>query len=488
MLIVICGLPGTGKSTIATAIAKRFSAERLSSDVIRKKAFSKPTYGESEKLAVYRKMAQEAEALLNQGKNVVLDATFSRSGYVRLAEQAAHNAGAGCHIMLCSLSDEEVKKRLEKRERGPSDADFAIYLKVKREFEPVGGALALDASKPIKEIVAEAEQFVAGGMNEGKIEQLRKSLGNAELVTTHISWVLLGKEFVYKIKRPVKFSFLDFTTPEKRKLFCDEEVRLNKRLSPDVYIGVVPLTMAQDGTLMLGGSGRTMDYAVKMKKLPQNRRMDILLKQGKVNAGHISKIAATIADFHKKIDVIKGRDYSSAQVVKSQVGDLGNFRSVIEEACGMGVEVDSVLRRSDDFIERNKPLFAQRQAEGRIKDCHGDLHSANIFILDNGDIFIFDCIEFSKDFRHVDVASEIAFMAMDLDAFGRQDLSELFVKEYLARTQDPGLGTLLGLYKCYRANVRAKIAAIEYAGTKSDEAKERIRKYMALANRYAEAL
>jgi aminoglycoside phosphotransferase family enzyme/predicted kinase len=487
MLIVICGLPGTGKSTIARAVARRLSAECLNSDVVRKKLFPKPSYSEEEKLAVYRQMAQEAQALLKQGKNAVLDATFSRNEYVRLAKEAAHKAGAECRMVLCTLSDAEVRKRIEKREKGPSDADFAVYLKVKAQSEPVEGALVLDASKPINEIVRDVEQFVFGSMDEKKVEQLRKSLA-AELVTTHISWVLLGKEFVYKIKRPAKFSFLDFTTLERRKLFCEEEVRLNRRLSPDVYLGVVPVTLARDGTIALGGEGRTIDYAVKMRKLPPGRRMDLLLKQGNVDAGHIRKIAGTIADFHNKIGVIKDKGYSSAQVVKTQIDDLANFRGAIEEACGMGTEVDSVLSRSDGFIKNNAALFAQRQEEGRIKDCHGDLHSANIFILEGGDIVIFDCIEFSKDFRYVDVASEIAFMAMDLDAFGREDLSELFVKEYLAKAQDPEFKTMLKLYKCYRANVRAKIAAIDYLGTGSGEAKKRIGKYMALAKKYAEEL
>jgi hypothetical protein len=488
MLIIVCGLPGTGKTTIAAALAKRFSSELLSSDVVRKKTFSKPTYSEDEKLAVYKKMAQEASALLKQGKNVVMDATFSRNEYLRLAREAAHDAGASCHVILCSLSHGETKKRIEQREKGPSDADFAIHLKVKQQFEPIEGEhLSIDASKPIKDIVEEVGLFAAEGMDEARIEQLRESLG-AELISTHISWVLLGKEFVHKIKRPAKFSFLDFTTLERRKLFCEEEVRLNKRLSPDIYLGVVPVTLDKDGTVTLGGSGRTIDYAVKMRKLPNERRMDILLAQGKVDDGHISAIADMIADFHKKIDVINDKGYSSADVVRSQIDDLGNFRSIIDEACGMGAEVDSVLRSSDAFIEKNRKLFTRRQAEGRIRDCHGDLHSANIFILEGGSIVIFDCIEFSKDFRYVDVASEIAFMAMDLDAFDKEGLSELFVEEYLSKTEDPELRTMLRIYKCYRANVRAKIAAIDYSGSKSEDSKQRIRKYMALAQRYAEEL
>jgi len=322
----------------------------------------------------------------------------------------------------------------------------------------------------------------AEAMDDEQIETLRKNIGGPKLIETHISWLLLD-EFVYKIKKPVKFSFLDFTTMEKRKFACEEEVRLNRRLSPDVYLGVVPITE----NFTIGGEGETIDYAVKMKKLPQDRRMDILLKNGNVNAGHIRKIADMVAEFHKRIDVIKGKDYATAKLVKKQIDDLGNFRKAVEEATGFGKKVDFILERSDSFIEKNAELFEKRQNEGRIKDCHGDLHSANIFILED-EIVIFDCIEFNKDFRFIDVASEIAFMSMDLDAFGREDLSRLFVDSYLAKAQDTELEKMLKIYKCYRANVRAKVAAIDWMQNKSQDAKERIGKYIVLAERYAKEL
>jgi aminoglycoside phosphotransferase family enzyme len=311
-----------------------------------------------------------------------------------------------------------------------------------------------------------------------KINELSKD--KFEIIETHISWVLLG-DYVYKIKKPVKFSFLDFSTLKKRKFLCEEEVRLNKRLAPEIYLEVVPVT--EKG---IGGDGEPIDYAIKMKRLPQEARMDLLLNEGKVLGEHVQEIAAMVADFHGKIDLINDKNYSSAEVVQSQIDDLKGFRETIEEACGLGEKVDFILEKSDDFIGKNKELFSKRQDEGKIRDCHGDLHSANIFLSDK--IVIFDCIEFSKDFRFVDIASEIAFMAMDLDAFGREDLSQFFVDTYVKLSGDTGLPELLGLYKCYRANVRAKIAAIDYSQNKSEDAKERIRKYVLLAERYAEGL
>lgn len=489
MLILICGLPGSGKSSISKLLSKRLSAIHINSDVVRKRLFPKPDYSEEEKRKVYLQMAAEAEKALKEGKNVILDATFYKNEYRKMMVEAAMRAGPDAYLILCEVGKKETEKRMKNRKGGPSDADFEVYLKLKETFEPIEGEfLKIDSSMPRKELLKQIDAFMSpkGGMNAEQIGRLRKSMGEPRMIETHISWLLLD-EFVYKIKKPVKFSFLDFTTMEKRKFACEEEVRLNKRLAPDVYLGVVPVK--EDGNdIRPGGKGKTIDYAVKMKKLPQERRMDLLLKERKVTREHIIRIAGIVADFHKKVDTIKDRNYGTAELVKRQIDDLGNFRQAIEEACGMGSKVDFVLERSDAFIDKNKKLFEKRQKGGKIKDCHGDLHSANIFINGMNDVTIFDCIEFNKDFRFIDVASEIAFMSMDLDAFSREELSGLLVDAYLVRTRDMELKNLLRLYKCYRANVRAKVAAIEWSHGKSQEAKERIAKYILLAEKYAKEL
>jgi aminoglycoside phosphotransferase family enzyme len=306
--------------------------------------------------------------------------------------------------------------------------------------------------------------------------------GRFELAETHISWVLIGKSHVFKIKKPVKFSFLDFSTLARRKMFCDEEVRLNRRLAPDVYIGVVPIT-SDGGKMMLDGSGGIMDYAVKMLRLDRDLMMDKLLAKGKVSEKDVRSLAAMVASFHEKAEVAGGK---SPKTIGSQIADLGNFRDAIEKAAGLGKSVDLILERSAGFVKKNEALLKKRMAQGKVKDCHGDLHSGNIFF-DHG-IRIIDCIEFSRDFRCVDVASDIAFMAMDLDYHGRADLSSAFVDEYIARSRDEGVKALVVFYKCYRANVRAKIAAIEWMGGNSEASKERIAKYIKLAQGYAKSL
>jgi hypothetical protein len=317
-------------------------------------------------------------------------------------------------------------------------------------------------------------------MDENQISKLAKTM-DAKIIGTHISWVLLTDDFAYKIKKPVKFSFLDFSTIEKRKHLCNEEVRLNSRLAPDVYLGVVDIL--DNGEKINLDEGSIVGHAIKMKRLPEDKRMDKLLQKGEVSEEDVQQLAQIIADFHGKVDVITDPKYNSDKVVLEQIMDLGNFKNTIEDACGLGDKVDFVLGKSEEFIKNNGGLFLRRQTDGRIRDCHGDLHSANIFL--NEKPVIFDCIEFSEDFRYVDVASEVAFMAMDLDYCGYPEFSSLFVSEFLRNSNDPDLMEVLNLYKCYRANVRAKIAAIDYSNSKSDDAREKIRKYMGLAEEYA---
>ena len=308
-------------------------------------------------------------------------------------------------------------------------------------------------------------------------------------IDTHISWLFLTGNFVYKIKRPVKFTFLDFSTLEKRKFFCEEEIRLNRRLSPDIYLDVVPVC-EQDGLLNLKNQGNIVDYAVKLKQLPSEKKMDLLLKNKKVTKKHIEELAQIISTFHNKVDTITDKKYGNCSIVKSQIDDLSTVKAKIEEELSLGSKIDSILGKCDSFIDKNKALFEKRQLACKIKDCNGDLHSANIFLADK--IYVFDCIEFNKDFRYIDTASEIAFMCMDLDYFKQEKLSNAFAESYVSLANDSDLLKLLDLYKSYRANVRAKVASLELLHPISEEQKksalERIGKYLELAEEYAKNL
>ncbi len=492
MLILISGLPGTGKSRISRGLAPRLNAVHISSDSIRKKLLERRTYSEEEKALVYSEMLSQASKSLSGGKNVVADATFYKKSLRKEMRKAAEEAGTGFFLVECVLPEEKAKERISSRKRGDSEAKYREYLIVKEAFEPFESSeerITIDTSLPVEESVETILRSVSG--IAPLLQQLQSPSSfphpcpSIQLIQTHISWVFLTGEYAYKIKKPVKFSFLDFSTREKRKALCEEEVRLNRRLCPDVYLGAAPVTFASAHP-SFGGPGFPIDYAVKMRQLPSERIMSKLLDEGKVEESHIRSIARIIADFHSRIEVIKEEKYGSPEMCWSQFYDLFYTRETAENACGMGEKVDFILDKAEEFIRKNSSLFLRRQEDGFIRDCHGDLHSGNIFLTEPP--IIFDCIEFSRDFRYNDTASEIAFMAMDLDAHGRKDFSQLLISEYVRLSKDVSLHSIINYYLCYRANVRAKIAALTYSQHPSEEEKKKIGKYLILAEEYAKRL
>jgi aminoglycoside phosphotransferase family enzyme len=308
-----------------------------------------------------------------------------------------------------------------------------------------------------------------------------------ELVQTQMSFLFLSGEYVYKIKKPVNLGYLDYTTLEKRYFFCEQEVKLNRRLCPSVYLAVVPV-VEEKGGLCVEGQGKAIEYAVKMKQLPQDRMMDVLLPRGEVTPEMVARVGEKLVSFHQKaetnqeiaafggLDVIRGNcDENFAQTEK-YIG-LTIFRAKYEGIKGY----------TDDFIKSNAQLFGKRVGEGRIRDCHGDLHAAHVCLTD--DICIYDCIEFSDRFRYCDVASEIAFLAMDLDRYQRADLSRHLVSTYVKLSHDAEILSLLNFYKCYRAYVRGKVESFKLddqliSETEKGKALGSARGYFQLAESY----
>ncbi|MDE3074557.1 MAG: AAA family ATPase [Chloroflexota bacterium] len=279
---------------------------------------------------------------------------------------------------------------------------------------------------------------------------------------THISWVFLAGDFAYKIKKPVNFGFLDYSTLEKRRFYCEEEVRLNRRLAPDVYIGVVPVTQ-QGGDTRMDGEGEVVEYAVKMRRLSAARMLDRLLEAGRVQASDIRRLAEVIAGFHASAD--RGprvAEFGSPSVIRANW--LENFEQV-QPFVGSSIEqgqldaCHSFVQRS---LERQAGVFEARLRAGRIRDCHGDLRSESIWMADDGRFEIFDCIEFNERFRYGDVASEVAFLASDFDWRGRPDLAWLWTERYIGASADEGLRAVSAFYKCYRAFVRGKVESFAY--------------------------
>ncbi|MFZ3072669.1 MAG: phosphotransferase, partial [Thermodesulfobacteriota bacterium] len=282
-----------------------------------------------------------------------------------------------------------------------------------------------------------------------------KGCGKVTLLQTHISYILLTGKYAYKIKKPVDFGFLDFTALEKRLYFCKEEVRLNRRLAPDIYIGVVPVVRVRRG-YRVEGKGRIVEYAVKMKRIPDEVILERMIKEETITTEIIKRIADRIASFHKHALTNKGiSGFGKIEIIK-QNGEE-NF-SQVSPFIGTTISnkrLNKIRAFAEGFLRKNAPLFKKRVEAGFIRDCHGDIHSEHIGIEDG--IFIFDCIEFNRRFRYCDVVSDAAFLSMDLEFRGRPDLAKIFEKEYFSTTGDSEGKRLLDFYKCYRAFVRGKV-------------------------------
>lgn len=283
--------------------------------------------------------------------------------------------------------------------------------------------------------------------------------GIPELVETHISWVIIGRRFVYKIKKPVRFSFLDFSTLEKREYYCRREVGLNRRLTDDIYLDVQPVKLFDD----------IIDYAVRMRKVDRSRQMDILLRSKQVSQTDIRRLAEKMAAFHLQATIVVDKHWEG---MKYEFNDLEKEKEFLKRQLGAdrGKLIAASVEASDKYLERRTALLVHRFNEGLCRDVHGDLHAGNIFLL--SDPQPFDCIEFNDEFRRIDVLNEIAFLCMDLEAFGEKTLSDLFLVTYnnlfpAIRNEDDQ--QLFLYYKSYRANVRAKVKSLE-AGFATDDA------------------
>jgi len=308
------------------------------------------------------------------------------------------------------------------------------------------------------------------------------------LIQTHISWVFLTGKYAYKVKKPVNFGFLDYTTLEKRRHFCGEEVRLNRRFSPEMYLGVLPIAK-EDGGFRINGVGDAVEYTVKTLEMPQDALLSNRLKNRRVDADMIGDIAKTVADFHRGAET--GEDINEGGSVRTIRFNWNENFEQTREFLGATLsrqQFDLISEKVGAFVSRNEALFETRIDDGRIRDCHGDLHSQSIFVTDR--VFLFDCIEFNTRFRYSDVAAEVAYLAMDLDYHGRADLSEHFVNKYLSFNPDEQMTALLPFYQCYRAYVKGKVVSFRLndgktSQTERDTARESARTYFDLSVKYA---
>lgn len=299
-----------------------------------------------------------------------------------------------------------------------------------------------------------------------------------DLVETHISWVLLAGEYVYKIKKPVALGFLDFRELDRRRFYCEEEIRLNQRFAPAIYIGVVRISL-QDGRPRMEGEGEAIEFAVKMHRFDQALRLDRQLDDGLLSAKDMRELGANIAARHASAEIVPdSRRKHALELTESQMQD--NFtalRSRVDDRL-----LSPLYEWTQRALRRLRPVIEERFDHGFYRDCHGDLHLANLVRLPSG-ITTFDCIEFSADLRYIDVACDVAFLVMDLESRGRDDLAAHFINRYFEQTDDYASMRLFDLYFVYRCLVRAKVDAIR-AGERDDEGA--MRADLAEATRYCD--
>jgi hypothetical protein len=288
------------------------------------------------------------------------------------------------------------------------------------------------------------------------------------LVQTHISFVIIAGDFVYKFKKPVDFGFLNFSTLEQRKRCCEQELLLNRRLCPEIYLDMVRVTQENSG-FALNGSGKVVEYGIKMARMPEEGMMINLIKAGKLGRAQLDALVDTLIPFYQQAERSPEIDAFGAATAVG-VNILENFEQTVG-FIGQGAlsqaQFDRISGWSKAFLAQ-KDRFNRRIADGYIRDCHGDLYSANICIADK--VYIYDCIEFNQRFRYCDVASDVAFLAMDLDFHGLHDLSEYFINRFCQLSGDNDLRAMLNFYKCYRAYVRGKISLFTAGDSAVDEA------------------
>lgn len=329
---------------------------------------------------------------------------------------------------------------------------------------------------------AASSTLVAGLLDPGAYDHPVDSL---ELIETHISWVILTGNYAYKIKKPVDLGFVDFSTLAKRHHYCAEEVRLNRRLAPAFYLGVIPVTGSPDAP-HFGGDGVAIEYAVKMRQFSPSAQLDRLLERGELEGHHLDAFATFIADFHQRVSVAGAsvKHGGPEQIIAPAMENFPELRRCLPDpASAQGIaELEQWTVRA---FARLRETFQQRKRDGFVRECHGDLHLRNLAWVNDSPL-VFDCLEFNPDLRWIDVLNEVAFLVMDLEARQQPALAARFLNLYLECTGDYAGLTVLPFYLVYRALVRAKVDGIRarQAGIDDREkilAEAEARRYLALA-------
>jgi aminoglycoside phosphotransferase family enzyme/predicted kinase len=489
MVIIMSGLPGTGKTSVAEDLAGYLGAERLATDELRRKIDQHPDYSKKHKRSVYAALMKEAEKRLEKGKSVILDGTFFKRDMRRRAEELAGEHGKISILIEVVCPEEIVRKRIEDRCQAGTDAseaDYKVFKIMQKQFENIDNpdfVVNTSDEKKWKEKVQDIANSIR--IKSGHHDIIDPLLTeDRRLFQTHMSWVILDGTWARKIKKPVKYSFVDYSTLEKRKRFCHRENMLNSLISPDIYKGVEPVKRT-DGNVSFGGDGETLDYCVKMKELPQEDRMDHRLEQDRVREDHIRKIARILYDFHNRSHKAEEK-YGRIDAIRDNFKPAFELRDLVQDQLGEGNRLNRIQENVEDFLTTHQNLFEKRNREGRVRHGHGDARSKNIFISDDN-IYLFDAIEFSEKIACCDVAADLAYLAMDLNFFRHSGLAGVLVDHYVSLSGDRDMLKLIDFYQCYRAIVQVLVQAYQLQDEdvgeeQKHEARELCRCYLKLAD------
>lgn len=306
---------------------------------------------------------------------------------------------------------------------------------------------------------------------------------------THISWVAVTPTRAYKLKKPVRFDFLDFSTLDKRRQACEDELRLNRRLAPNVYQALVPITRDAHGGLQVGGQSAAVDWLVQMRRLPMDRTLDHLIRAGELRDDEVDRLASHLAEFYRNAEPVAISAEEYRRRLERHV--LGNRHDLLDETRGMPHDLVQRIHQAQIRCIKLSPLaFDERVCAGRIIDGHGDLKPEHI-CLETPPV-VFDCLEFNAELRQVDVADELAFLAMECEYLGAEQIGRRVLEQYVRATDDRPMPGLLAFYKAYRACVRAKVCALRAAQETDPRLRTRdksaARKYLGLADRQSREL
>lgn len=333
-------------------------------------------------------------------------------------------------------------------------------------------------------------------IDKNSFEEETRSL---KIIPTHISYVFLTDKFAYKVKKPVNFGFLNYSTLSLRKKYCEAEIKKNKVLAPELYIKVLPVGVLKNKKIKFGSRKKIIDYAVKMVKLKEKEKMDHLLKKQKIRKQHLDRLANTLARFHINLKPVstKSAQKSFTNLKFFVHQNFNQTKPFVDRTIDLN-KWKFIKQKSEEFLNRKKSLFQERIRANKIKDIHGDVHSENIFIKNHQssdfEIIVFDAIEFNKNLSIQDYILEVASLSMDLELRGGKVLSSYFLNSYFKYNPDKDIKSpLLRFYQCYSSFVRGKVKAfkvndfaINYKLRK--QALKISKKYFNLSYKYAKLL